>query len=587
MSKDFRFLFFLVFALSFVRAEEPFRVFNTPQGKTFEGKALSYEGQTFILSNKAGALFKVPFKALSNEDKNYLIEAVQQKRIPQGSPPIKPKSSENSVVEKSSDASPDLTISKSEDSVPKPDDVIHKASPKKKEVFRKGSFFAHVPVPLGVSPDEALAKIKGSIPQRGEPIDFDRHVLPILNERCDSCHHAPFDRSGRLVNPKASLRFDSYEQVMKGNLDGPVVVANDLEASSLYTVLKLPEDDDLFMPPKGGPMSAERIDIIKRWIEEGAKPSEGASTATKGGIPAPDEPVSFHHHIMPLIENRCLDCHGEPYVKNGRTIKPNAGLQLNTYEWIIKGNVDGTIVTPGDPADSTLNYVINLPDDDPEIMPPKGEPLTEDQKLMIKRWILEGASEQPAATAADPNAAPKPKENVAASDLIKDDEDLLTVLAKRLSAPSKTQLLAAEKTGALVTQLSERNPLVRAEFSSFASEIDDSALSAFGNIKNNISHLDLSRTQITDTALKTAGALPNLTWLSARNTRVGDSGLKSLSNLKYLRYLNLSGTKVTDTGTVTLSQMKELDEIYLWASEVSDKGIADLRKSLPDTKILY
>ena len=587
MSKDFRFLFFLVFALSFVRAEEPFRVFKTPQGKTFEGKALSYEGQTFILSNKAGALFKVPFKALSNDDKNYLIEAVQQKRIPQGSPPIKPKSSENSVVEESSEASPELTISKSEDSVPKPDDVIHKASPKKKEVFRKGSFFAHVPVPLGVSPEEALAKVKGSIPQQGEPIDFDRHVLPILNDRCDSCHHAPFDRSGRLVNPKASLRFDSYEQVMKGNLDGPVVVANDLEASSLYTVLKLPEDDDLFMPPKGGPMSAERIDIIKRWIEEGAKPSEGGSTATKGGIPAPDEPVSFHHHIMPLIENRCLDCHGEPYVKNGRTIKPNAGLQLNTYEWIIKGNVDGTIVTPGDPADSTLNYVINLPEDDPEIMPPKGEPLTEDQKLMIKRWILEGASEQPAAVAADPNAAPKPKENVAASDLIKDDEDLLTVLAKRLSAPSKTQLLAAEKTGALVTQLSERNPLVRAEFSSFASEIDDSALSAFGNIKNNISHLDLSRTQITDTALKTAGALPNLTWLSARNTRVGDSGLKSLSNLKYLRYLNLSGTKVTDRGTVTLSQMKELDEIYLWASEVSDKGIADLRKSLPDTKILY
>ena len=118
-------------------------------------------------------------------------------------------------------------------------------------------------------------------------------------------------------------------------------------------------------------MSAERIDIIKRWIEEGAKPSEGGSTATMGGIPAPDEPVSFHHHIMPLIENRCLDCHGEPYVKNGRTIKPSAGLQLDTYEWIIKGNVDGTIVTPGDPADSTLFSVITLPDDDPEIMPPK------------------------------------------------------------------------------------------------------------------------------------------------------------------------------------------------------------------------
>ena len=55
--------------------------------------------------------------------------------------------------------------------------VIHKAPPKKKAVFRKGSFFAHVPVPLGVSPEEALAKSQGSVPKPGEPIDFDRHVL--------------------------------------------------------------------------------------------------------------------------------------------------------------------------------------------------------------------------------------------------------------------------------------------------------------------------------------------------------------------------------------------------------------------------
>ena len=45
---------------------------------------------------------------------------------------------------------------------------------------------------------------------------------------------------------------------MKGNLDGPVIVPNDLDKSRLYTVLNLPEDDDLFMPPKGGPMDQEQ-----------------------------------------------------------------------------------------------------------------------------------------------------------------------------------------------------------------------------------------------------------------------------------------------------------------------------------------
>ena len=88
MGKDFRLLFLLFFTLSFAWAEEPYRTFKTPQGKSFEGKVVGYEGQTFILSNKAGALFKVPFNALSNEDKSYLIEAVQQNRIPKGTHPL-------------------------------------------------------------------------------------------------------------------------------------------------------------------------------------------------------------------------------------------------------------------------------------------------------------------------------------------------------------------------------------------------------------------------------------------------------------------------------------------------------------------
>jgi Leucine-rich repeat (LRR) protein len=254
----------------------------------------------------------------------------------------------------------------------------------------------------------------------------------------------------------------------------------------------------------------------------------------------------------------------------------------------MKGNLDGTIVTPGDPSDSALYQVIMLPDDDPEIMPPKGEPLSEEQKVMVKRWILEGASEQPAAVAADPNATPKPKaQKELAVGSVEKKVSLLDILAKRASLPSKTQLKAAEKTGALVTQLSERNSLVRAEFSSFASEIDDSALGAFGNIKNNISHLDISRTKVSDVGLRAAGSMTNLTWLSARNTIVSDNGLKSLSSLQHLSYLNLSGTKVSDKGLKTLAALKSLNEIYLWGSEVTENGVESLRESLPNAKILF
>ena len=49
------------------------------ESKVFEGKAVGYEGQTFILTNKSGQLFQVPFNALSNADKAYLVEAVKAK----------------------------------------------------------------------------------------------------------------------------------------------------------------------------------------------------------------------------------------------------------------------------------------------------------------------------------------------------------------------------------------------------------------------------------------------------------------------------------------------------------------------------
>ena len=59
----------------------------------------------------------------------------------------------------------------------------------------------------------------------GEPVDFTKHVLPILDERCISCHNAPYEKNGRTIHPKAGLRLDNYEWVMKGNLDNTVVEA--------------------------------------------------------------------------------------------------------------------------------------------------------------------------------------------------------------------------------------------------------------------------------------------------------------------------------------------------------------------------
>ena len=50
----------------------------------------------------------------------------------------------------------------------------------------------------------------------------------------------------------------------------PVVVGKPAE-SYLVKLIKMTEDDDDVMPPKGGTLTPEEIALIEQWITEGAK----------------------------------------------------------------------------------------------------------------------------------------------------------------------------------------------------------------------------------------------------------------------------------------------------------------------------
>ena len=564
-----------LFSVVYCRGEESFRTFTTADGKSFPFRVLSFEGQEFYFEDRNGKQYKVNYKQFSPTDQKYLIDTAQNGKIPEGDPRKLNSAKTDSVM----DSTEETSSEEKPEGVPTAeDDRRLKAPPKKTPKLRPGSFFAYKPVKLGQDPTLAEEKKGGSMPKSGEPIDFTSHVLPILEDRCFSCHQEPYDKNGRTIQPKAGLALNTYELVMKGNLDATVVTAGDVEDSYLHEVLTLDEDDDMFMPPKGGPLTPEQIDIIKRWIKEGAKPKAGASATADASAG-----ISFHDHIFPILEERCLDCHGEPYVKNGRTIHPKAGLALNTYEAVLKGNLDGEIVARGNHEESTLYVVITLDPDDSELMPPKGDPLTPEEIELFKKWIDEGAKENPS------DFFEKPKEKVAVSLTSTADKKtaLVDLLGKQVSKLSPVKLKAASETGALVTPLSEKHNMVRAEFSSGPSLIENKAVQALSSIQSNISHLDLSRTAVNDSVITMVTKMKNLTWLGLRNTKITDNGVKALKALQFLRFLNLSGTQVTDSSIKELSQMKDLEEIYLWNTKVSESGVETLRKSLPEAKIIW
>lgn len=558
----------LLFMSATLFAEEPIRTF-TAKGATIQARAVEYKGKLIVLENAQGQRFQVTYDILSPSDQDYMRSVVMGKRIPESGTSVQPK--------------PQPKVEQPK--IQEPKQLV--LQPIKKETFREGSFFSHPPILLGEDPKVKKNPWADSLPIEGEPIDFNKHLLPILNAKCNDCHAAPYMKGDRKIAPKAGLQLDNYEMVMKGNLNGEVVSAGKPEESYLYEVVTLPTDDEMFMPPKGTAMTSTEIDILKRWIAEGARKtasSEALSEMPK--IPNADQPVSYVHHIAPIFAENCIDCHKEPYVKNGRTIRPKAALQLDTYEMVMKGNLDGTIIEPFKPEVSSLYHVVTLPADDSEIMPPKGDPLSKEQTDTIKRWILEGAGKEPTKQVADLNAKPviQEIETPIASNVNLKKVD---ILGKRLRPIGKAMLEGASKTGALVTPLSTRHSMIRVEFPSGPNLIEDSSLSALSSIKNNISHINFTSTNITDKSMTFVAGTPNLVYLNLRNTKITDRGIQAISKLEHLEYLNIVGTEITDKSIKTIMMLPNLKSLYTWNSQITEEGIKLIQSRLPNTKIVY
>jgi len=92
--------------------------------------------------------------------------------------------------------------------------------------------------------------------------------------------------------------------------------------------------------------------------------------------------VDFETEIRPLLQERCIECHGAKKVK--------ANLRLDAKPYALKGGESGPAFVGGDPAKSPLLERISSSDAD-QRMPPKGAPLTPTQVAKFRQWIAEGA----------------------------------------------------------------------------------------------------------------------------------------------------------------------------------------------------
>lgn len=208
---------------------------------------------------------------------------------------------------------------------------------------------------------------------------FESTVAPIFQDHCVKCH----DEETR----KGELDLSSPRGILRGGESGPVFQTGSAEESRLFQVVQHGE-----MPKKGEKLTPGQVEIIRHWIERGARFSSP---------PAMTHRERNQHDVLPIVLLRCAACHGRQLQENK--------LDLRTVAGMIEGGVSGSAIVPGDPDSSLMIQRIES-----EACPPQDKLLkffvkrpTDTEVSVLREWIadgspIEGNAEDVAGFAPDP-----------------------------------------------------------------------------------------------------------------------------------------------------------------------------------------
>lgn len=277
-------------------------------------------------------------------------------------------------------------------------------------------------------------------------------------------------------------------------------------------------------------------------------------------LSAPLEEVSYPKEIHPIFEEHCFKCHGPK--------KQKGGVRLDTRQGLFEGDEGAIPVVPGDPDMSLLLEVCELPEDDPDLMPEGGPPLSAKELALLRSWIEQGATWEAVLDEGQ------------AEELL-----VLTPLSAGQQAARAGALEAVRATGAIALPVARDLHAVDANFSLLRDKAGDEQLGTLAGLEPSLVWLNLSGTAVTDAGVGGLAAFTELRRLNLSRTAVTAAGLSRLASLKNLEVLNLYGSAAGDDAAAAIAQLPALKRVYLWESGFGDAGFAALAEARPELLI--
>lgn len=144
-----------------------------------------------------------------------------------------------------------------------------------------------------------------------EPVDYNKHILPIFTGKCFVCH------SGNVTEGKYDM--STHEKVLKGGKKrGEKVVVPGKSADS-FLFLSCSRQTKPIMPPKSEePLNSKEVSYIKAWIDQGAKPPSMVVVKDKIAV---DLPPALVRPVRAVAVS-----------PDGKIVAASRGNQVNVFE---------------------------------------------------------------------------------------------------------------------------------------------------------------------------------------------------------------------------------------------------------------
>ena len=312
----------------------------------------------------------------------------------------------------------------------------------------------------------------------------------------------------------------------------------------------------------GGELTHGKGFITQGLVEKGNKSEEKIYMA---------EMAVYPDVISPILEANCQSCHNEA--------KANNQLNLQNYDAILKGGISGLVVEAGNASTSAIIRRVSLPEDDDDAMPPEGKKrLDPDEIELLKIWINSGLPKD--IMVADFDPAKGMIEIIRKINVRKLANAKPVFVDVPEASPKRIEQLIQAGFSAL--PIAKDYPQLQVSYFNRQDILSQKKVNLLKSVANQVVWLDISGANITD--WRFLSVLKNLVRLHLKNTSVSDDDLQYLRT-DNLEHLNLFNTNVTQRSLEKISSLKKLKTLSIGETGITTENLIALKNARPNLSV--